>query len=758
MPDLTFQPRPSQAQILAYAGGRMGVSAVPGAGKTFTLSALAAQLVAASIDDDQEVLIVTLVNSAVDNFKSRVAGFIGRRGLLSNVGYRVRTLHGLAHDIVRERPGLVGLADDFQIVDEREADQLREGVVEMWLRGHPDHADLFLSVELEANQREWAAMQWPEIALNLAGTFIKRAKDLQLVPEDLLARLELYGVHPPFALARMGAEIYAEYQRALYYRGGVDFDDLIRLALTALNQDNDLLARLRHRWPFILEDEAQDSSQLQELILDKLAGPGGNWVRVGDPNQAINTTFTTADPKFLRRFLDHSDVIALPLENSGRSQQGIIDLANYLVDWTMSEHPEPRACNALSAPPYIEPTPPGDPQPNPPADPAAIYLFERKLSPEAEIKTVVDSLARWLPEHPQETVAVLVPRNQRGFEVTDALKRAGLPYTELLRSTSSTRKTAGALGNVLHYLANPTSAPLLSRVWEVWRREDQDEVDVRRVKRLSALIRQCRHVEEFLWPYAGVDWLDSVDWVGGESDYGVIDADAPALADHALLQAFRTLVCRWQGATVLPVDQLVLTIAQDLFITAGELALSHKLATMLRVVADNNPTWRLAELTDELAVIARNQRRFLGFDLEDTGFEPKPGEITVSTLHKAKGLEWDRVYLLSVNNYDFPSAQPYDEYISEKWFIRDRLNLEAEALAQLEALNEGTDYAEGNATRQARLDYVRERLRLLYVGITRARRELILTWNTGRSRQAKQMAVPLIALHTWWEKDKKPGF
>jgi DNA helicase-2/ATP-dependent DNA helicase PcrA len=96
---------------------------------------------------------------------------------------------------------------------------------------------------------------------------------------------------------------------------------------------------------------------------------------------------------------------------------------------------------------------------------------------------------------------------------------------------------------------------------------------------------------------------------------------------------------------------------------------------------------------------------------------------------------------------------PYDNYISEKWFIRDNLNLEAEALAQLKtALSSDAYewYEEGAATASARLDYVEERLRLLYVGITRARRELVITWNTGRQGD-NQPAIPLVALRTFWE-------
>ena len=123
----------------------MGVSAVPGSGKTWTLSLLAAKLIArGDLADDQEVLIVTLVNSAVQNFSSRVGRFVQERyHLLPNVGYRVRTLHGLAHDIVRERPALVGLSDEFQIVDERAADEMLQDAARTWAKQHPDAPMIF---------------------------------------------------------------------------------------------------------------------------------------------------------------------------------------------------------------------------------------------------------------------------------------------------------------------------------------------------------------------------------------------------------------------------------------------------------------------------------------------------------------------------------------------------------------------------------------------------------------------------------------
>ncbi len=83
----------------------------------------------------------------------------------------------------------------------------------------------------------------------------------------------------------------------------------------------------------------------------------------------------------------------------------------------------------------------------------------------------------------------------------------------------------------------------------------------------------------------------------------------------------------------------------------------------------------------------------------------------VSTVHKARDWSGARVYLLSVSNYDYPSAQAHDTYISEKCFVRDRLNLQAEVEAQLEAIagsGKATPYVEGEATRTARLRYSAE--------------------------------------------------
>ncbi|HEY5729354.1 MAG TPA: ATP-dependent helicase [Anaerolineales bacterium] len=781
-----FTPRPSQENILRYDGGRLGIAAVPGAGKTHILSALAAQIIQnGALGDDQEVLIVTLVNSAVDNFENRIKSFFDNT-IQPLFKYRVRTLHGLAHDIVREKPARVGLEERFSIIDEREAGFIRRESVNAWLASHS--LDDYLDPAMDQSKTEWVKRdQLPNLLDSLALAFIRSSKDRLLTPESLRAKLDASPA--PLSLAELGYSIYADYQRALAYRGAVDFDDLIRLALTLLENDEEFLERLRYRYPFILEDEAQDSSLTQQRILELLSGgrvaqrigttPStsgfdmsfatnaqgystsgdlGNWVRVGDPNQAIFETFTTANPDLLRDFIKNNNHADMP--ESGRSQPSVLAVANHLIDWTMQEHPEPNARTALSLP-HIVPVPEDDPQQNPPDNPEGIKFISTRFTPDEEMEAVVKSIKGYLdsvasfPIEEQPTIAVLVPRNARGVEVVNALRQKGIEPIELISSTSETRAAAGSLNMLLSYLSDPSSGRKLANAYRVYRREvfgsnsnvgkDESEEDVESrpyIEQIPAMLRKLVDVENFIAPQNANDWLA-----------GIGETEAEQVIQE--LSAFRVNVQRWLNAVTLPIDQLVLTLAQDVFSEASDLALAHKLALVLRQAADDHADWRLPELTSELAVIAKNERRFIGFSSDDSGFDPERhrGRVVVTTMHKAKGLEWDRVYLMSVNNYDFPSNMPNDRFISERWFVRSGLNLEAEALAQLTALESTSEYdwyEEGAATLRSRLDYVKERLRLFYVGITRSKRDLIVTWNSGRQGDATP-SLPMAEFMGYWE-------
>ena len=738
-----FNPRPMQSEVLKYTSGYMGVSAVPGSGKTHTLSYLAAQLLMNSnLKDDQEILIVTLVNSAVNNFSTRIGGFIKEKGLLPDIGYRVRTLHGLAHDIVRENPEKAGVENHFTIVDETETSRMLEEITAAYLRAHPELEEKYVAPDLyplDSRTRQ----QWNENITSLNTNFISQAKDWQLDPETILDRMNEYQYSDP--LMTMAVDTYIQYQRGLRSRNAVDFADLIRLAYRVLLTDPEYLDHLRYRWPYILEDEAQDSSEIQENILKSLAGTEGNWVRVGDPNQAIYETFTTASPQHLKDFLHSSGVIRRDLANSGRSNLSIIHLANGLIQWTMNDHPVERLRESL-AKPLIKPTGPGDPQPNPPDLPHAIFIYKSRLSPEQEIGKVVDSIRKWLPEHPEKTIAILCPIGAHGEKVVSALQSANIKVVEMLKSSESTRATCRLLEKILLSLAEPSASYKLANAFaEIYRSKVKTPEDKVFIGSLQSAIKNCNKLEEYLYPQPEGDWLE----LELRSELG----------DSAVetLTTFRNQVRRWHQATLLPIDQLILTLAQELFTSPQELALSHKIALLLEFSARIHPEYQLADFSIELADIANNRRKFLGFSEDENGFNPEDhkGEVFVSTYHKAKGLEWDRVYLLSVNNYDFPSMQDFDQYKGEKWFIRGRLNLESECLAKLKALSNKKSLDlfedEGTVTRNARFNYSSERLRLLFVGITRARENLIITWNTGKQENSR-MALPLEALNAILEK------
>jgi len=116
-------------------------------------------------------------------------------------------------------------------------------------------------------------------------------KDNRLTPEKL--RSLLASAPAPLPLAEMGLAIYQDYQRALAYRRRRSTSTtLIRLAIDCSKTMRNSSNACAIAWPYILEDEAQDSANCRNKFCACWPGHTATGVRVGDPNQAIFETFT----------------------------------------------------------------------------------------------------------------------------------------------------------------------------------------------------------------------------------------------------------------------------------------------------------------------------------------------------------------------------------------------------------------------------------------------------------------------------------
>ena len=715
-----FKPREGQRQILEYQGGLMGVSAVPGSGKTATIAALAARLIAGQLPEEGQVLVVTYQNAAVDNVRVRIRAELEALDLVQ-LGYDVRTLHSLSYGIVRTHSGLAGAAAEFQVLDERANGSLLDKAVRIWnsqntrVWGRLAPGDYF--------DERWE-QEWRQIAQKVARMVISAAKNRRLKPRELLERIQAFDEGEINLFLRIGAEIYRLYQVQVETIGGLDFNDLVWMAADLLEHHPDLCARLRRRWPIVREDEAQDSVPLQEDLLGLLAGEGGNWIRVGDPNQAIMSTFTAADPLFLRRFLDREEVQTLEMAISGRCAPRILELANYLVEWGGFEHPLREVRQRAFRQQQIRPTEAGDPQQNPP-DADSDVVFRQYNNRQEEIRDVVRRARLFARRNPDRTLSILAPTNRVGYEVAELLRESEAPFDEVLQSSKSARQVSDTLCRLLTFLAEPLQRNHLEEAYLGLRECWPGPGGSGDAERVSLLLRSCYRPEDLLFPGPEMRLEDALPPVG---EIGPGDREAIEVLGHYLR--------RWLRATALPVDQLVMTVAQDV-LQDDDLSRAQKLAIFLSGRAEQNLDWRLPELVRELAQTVRGGRGVLAEDEEI--FEPRPGRITLTTMHKAKGLEWDLVYLIGVDGDWFP--HDLDDYFRGEYeFLGGDPGEEAKA-ALLELIGLAGE-ERLSATDLAHVEVIAERLRLLYVGVTRARRLLALSWSREIPMATRSRAAP----------------
>ncbi|MBP7592818.1 MAG: ATP-dependent helicase [Chloroflexi bacterium] len=729
--------RPAQAEILTYENGRLAISAVPGSGKTFTLSLLAAQLIADKRIDPaagQQILIVTYLNSSVDTFKARIRKRLDEIDR-PPIGFDVRTLHSLALEIVRlAESGLGADTAGPEVLDDTRSTNALSQAVTNWIEAYPDQWYAFLTEDTPQLRARWR-----DITERTARTFIRAAKNERYHPEEILQRLEtgdrqrdepspsLESSVSQSPLLWMMAGIYGRYQTILNRQGALDFDDLIWQAADLLQNRPHFSDELRRRWPYVLEDEAQDSVPLQEVLLTQLTGPNGNWVRVGDPNQAITSTFTAAHPRFFNAFLDRPDVIDRPLPNSGRCAPLIMGAANAMLHWTLDKHPVAEVRAHTFRRQDILPTPPGDAQPNPPDSEASIQLKVYKHREDEELPAIAQKALRYTQEHPDHTLAILVPTNQVGYTLADHLDELGADYDNLLRGGSREREIAAAMHAILAVLADPLNTKALAAAYASLHELEHPaakspEEDL---PRLHTILRSVHKPEALLFPWDGQDLERAL-------PAGVATED-----DLAAIARFAEFLRHMFALRTLPIDDLALSLGDELFawgdVHEVDLSIAYQIATVLRRWRDTQPDWRLPDLAAQLEDVVQGRRGLPITAPADLGYEPSNGRITLTTQHSAKGLEWDAVFLVGIDGFWIPGNLDAP-FLGVHDFLGG--DPTAEAAAQLHYLMAGDAgiYDGRSATESAHIEIISERLRLLYVGLTRAKRFLHLS----RSRATRQ--------------------
>ena len=704
--------RTGQQSLANWSGGEMAVSAVPGAGKSHSLSVAAAIAIASNqLHSRRQLVIVTYTRSAAANIKNKIRDRL-RDLMLPSGGFVVHTLHGLALNIANSRKELSGLnLDNVTIVVPNVGHRIIKSAVERWISQHPvEYQTLLEGVQFDGEETERLRRQSvlrTEVLPGLTHTVVREAKSSGLLPEQLKELSQ--NATDEYGILNIAAGLYQEYQQLMRSQDLIDYDDMILAALKVLEYQP-----MRLLWQNqvygVFEDEAQDSSPLQEKLISILAGneelqSPPNLVRVGDPNQAINSTFTPADPIYFNWFCEtckQQNSLAT-MNQAGRSSKIIIDAANFVVTWVNQLWANNKTEDVQVQLPFREQkivtVDPKDPQPD--ANPQPVGSGVVITNPDdiyQTVKLIGEQAIALFTEHRDRNAAILVRENRQGRFLAEELAYLNKEHDIKIYEISESERYSqipGEILKLLQFIDRPHSPDNLKAALEVLQQRSliptQD---------LNAL---ATSPEQFLYP-------------------------SPLTPPHKpQVETARRIGCNLLRARMeLPHYQLIPFLGMTLKYTGSELATVQKLSERVNQQITGQSSLKATINALEEIVSAEN---FEGVEEDNDDRYTRAGQITIITMHKAKGLDWDYVFIPFLHQ-DILPGQPW---IPNAGKFLGNFTLSEVARAQIRAIVHHqyvapnlpqtiplpmTAWQEAVKLKQA------EEYRLLYVAMTRAKRLL----------------------------------
>ncbi len=432
------------------------------------------------------------------------------------------------------------------------------------------------------------------------------------------------------------AEVYAEYQRRLVAANAMDFDDLLLQAVRLLQTEPEVLAHYRTRFRHVLVDEYQDTNRAQNELVILLASEHRNVTVVGDADQSIYR-FRGADVRNIIEFeTAFEDATTIVLDQNYRSTQNILDAANAVI-----ANNESRAKKHLWT------------------DSGAGEQIVRYHAEDErdEAMWIASEIARL---HTVESrhwgdVAIFYRTNAQSRVLEEQLVRVGVPYKVVGGTKFYDRKEIKDVIAYLRVLVNPDDEVSLKRILNVPRRGVGDTS----VGRLDAWARANGRAFHEALGMADVAGLSGKALKGVRDFLGVVDS-----------------VRETEGG----VEDVVNAVLQRSGYVAeleaeGGVEAAGRLENISELVGQAKQFATLEEFLEQVSLVA---------DADEV--DPDASQVTLMTLHTAKGLEYPVVFLLGLEDGVFPHVRSLGEP-----------------------------------------DELEEERRLAYVGITRAKQRLYLT-------------------------------